>query len=151
MGGSRPRYDVDGYSKRDLSIGETVDERFGATESVSPWYLKRWVLVLWGLTVVILIATIVYGLAILAKGGGGGAPATTTTRPSTTAPSRTTSASLTPSSTTTPSSTVPPASLLPTEVTPQPALPTTTQGRHRHHWNGTIPPLPPIHIPGLNP
>jgi hypothetical protein len=152
VGGSRPPYDVDGYSKRDPRIGDTFDERFGVAETASPWYLQRWVLALWGLAVVILIATIIYGLAILARGSGGSAPATTT-RPSTTAPSRTTTPSRTstPSSTTTAPSTVPPASLLPTETAPQPALPTTPQGRHRHHWNGTIPPLPPIHIPGLTP
>ena len=68
MGGNRPTYDVDGYSRGNANIDET--ERFSTTESPSPWYLKRWVLALWGLTVVILIAIIIYGLAILARGGG---------------------------------------------------------------------------------
>ncbi len=63
---SRPPYD--GYSR---AVDET--ERFSAVER--PWYLKRWVLALWGLTVVILIAGIIWGLAILARGNGGSAPA----------------------------------------------------------------------------
>jgi hypothetical protein len=125
-------------------VSSPETERFGTAEGTSPWYLKRWVLALWGLTVVILIATIIYGLAILAKGGGGGTPATTTTRPSTSAPSRTTTSSLTPSST------------LPTTSTPststdttEPDLPTTPpwttqQHQHRHRWLSNLPPIPPI-------
>jgi hypothetical protein len=145
--GSRSPNDDDGYSTRRLSLGESNDEPFGAAEEPRAWYLKPWVLALWGLTVVILIATIIYGLVILATNNGGSAP--TTTRPSSTTPSRTTS----PPRTTTPSSTVPSTSAVPSETTEQPAPPpTTTPGRHRHHWNGTIPPLPalpPIHIPGV--
>ena len=89
MGGNRPTSDVDGYSRGNANIDET--ERFSTTESPSPWYLKRWVLALWGLTVVILIAIIIYGLAILARGGGGGAPTPATTHSSTTTSSHTTS------------------------------------------------------------
>jgi hypothetical protein len=142
VGGSRPPDDADGYSERDVSSPET--ERFGTAEGTSPWYLKRWVLALWGLTVVILIATIIYGLAILAKGGGGGTPATTTTRPSTSAPSRTNTSSLTPSSTL-PSTTAPSTS---TETT-EPDLPTTPpwttqQHQHHHRWLSNLPPIPPI-------
>ena len=47
--------------------------RSSAVETPRPWYLKPWVLALWGLTVVLLIATIIYGLVILATGNGGGA------------------------------------------------------------------------------
>ena len=54
--------------------GAEETERFSAAEGPSPWYLKRWVLALWGLAVVLLIAVIIYGLAILARGNGGGAP-----------------------------------------------------------------------------
>ena len=132
-----------------MSSPET--ERFRAAEGTSPWYLKRWVLALWGLAVVILIATIIYGLAILAKGGGGGAPATTTTRPSTSAPSPTTTSSLTPSSTL-PTTTAPWTS---TETT-EPDLPTTPQWTqqhpHRHWWRSNLPPIPAIpHLPAVNP
>ena len=100
MGGSRPPYDVDGYSTRDVNLGANNDEQFGADETSSPWFLKPWVLALWGLAVVLLIAIIIYGLVILATNNGGGAPATT--RPSTT-----TSSSTAPARTTTPSSTLP--------------------------------------------
>lgn len=147
MGGSRPPYDVEGYSNRDLSLGENNDP-FGPTETPSPWFLKPWVLALWGLTVVILIAIIVYGLVILATGNGGGGPATT--RPSTTTSRSTTSAP-----TTTPSS-IPPTTTSPPETTSEPAplQPTQTwtqQRPRRHWWNGNVPQipgLPPIHVPG---
>ena len=98
MGGNRPTYDVDGYSRGNANIDET--ERFSTTESPSPWYLKRWVLALWGLAVVILIAIIIYGLAILARGGGGSAPTPATTHSSTTTSSHTTSPSSTTPTTT---------------------------------------------------
>ena len=69
MRGSRRPYDGDGYSNGNGRTDAT--ERFSVAEDSSPWYLKRWVLALWGLAVVILIAVIIYGLAILARGGGG--------------------------------------------------------------------------------
>ncbi|MFZ0226967.1 MAG: hypothetical protein WAL41_08490 [Mycobacterium sp.] len=141
MGGSRRPYDVDDYSDRDSRIGET--ELFSAADNASPWYLKRWVLALWGLAVVILIATIIYGLAILAKGGdGGSAPAPTTTRSSTTSPSRTTTQSPTPSSTV-PTTTSP--STETTELPPPPTTATWTQQHPHRHWlRSNLPPLPPI-------
>ena len=145
--GDRSSDDIDGYPTSRLSLGEKDDESLDAAEQARAWYLRPWVLALWGLTVAILIATIVYGLVILATSNGGSAPAPS--RPSSTSPARTTH----PPRTTTPSSTVPPTSTVPPETTEQPAPPpTTTQSRHRHHWNGTIPPLPPlppIHIPGV--
>lgn len=150
VGGSRRPYDVDGFSERDFGIGDTVDERFGATENTSPWYLKRWVLALWGLAVVILIATIIYGLAVLAKGGGAGAPATTTTRPSTTSPSRTPSPSLTPSSTV--PTTAPPSTETTEPAPPPTTAPWTQQHPHRHWWLSNLPPLPPIpHFSAITP
>jgi hypothetical protein len=148
VGGSRPPYDVDGYSRHDSSIGETVDERFGAADNPSPWYLKRWVLALWGLAVVILIATIIYGLVILGRGNGGSTPATT--RPSTTAPSQTTSPSLTPSSIVPTTTTSPPETV--TEPAPPITQTWTQQHPHRHWWRSNLPPRPAIpHIPNIPP
>lgn len=152
MRGDRSPDDIDGFPTRRLSRGENDEDSFRPAAEPRAWFLKPWVLALWGLTVVILIAIIIYGLVILATGNGGNAP--TTTRPSSTSPARTTHPTRTssPTQTTTPSSTVPPPSTVPPETTEQPAPPpTTTQGRHRHHWSGTIPPLPrpPIHIPGM--
>jgi hypothetical protein len=152
VGGSRPPYDVDGYSEHDLSLGGNDDESFGTAETSSAWFLKPWVLALWGLTVVILIGIIVYGLIILATGNGGGGPATT--RPSTT-----TSHSTTPARATTPSSAIPTTTAPPPETMPEPAPPqitqTWTQQHPRHHWwNGNVPQipgLPPMHVPGYNP
>jgi cytoskeletal protein RodZ len=144
VGGSRPPYDVEGYPTRDLSIG---DERFEADEK--PWYLKRWVLALWGLAVVILIAIIIYGLSILARGNGGSAP--TTTRPSQATTSLTSTPSLTPSSTaptTTESSPETTTEFLPPTTT----APWTQQHPHHHWWRSNLPPLPAIpHVPGFNP
>ena len=117
MGGSRPPFDVDGYSTRDVNPGATNDEQFVADR---PWFLKPWVLALWGLAVVLLIAIIIYGLVILATNNGGSAPATT--RPSTT-----TSSSHPSAATTTPSSTLP--------TTTPPSAETTTE------------PLPPVISP----
>jgi cell division septation protein DedD len=135
-----------------VSLGATNDDPFRAAETPSPWFLKPWVLALWGLTVLLLIATIIYGLVILATGNGG-APATTrpsTSTSSSTAPARTTAPSSTPPSTTTP----------PAETTTEPSPPvvsptwTPQQRPHRHWWNGNVPQLPglpPIHVPGVNP
>lgn len=150
MRGDRSPDDIDGFPTRRLGRGSN-DESFGAAEEARAWYLKPWVLALWGLTVVILVAIIIYGLVILATGGGGNAP--TTTRPPSTTPARTThpAQTTTPTPTTTPSSTVPSPSTVAPGTTEQPSAPPTTTGRHRHHWSGTIPPLPlpPIHIPGM--
>jgi cell division septation protein DedD len=148
VGGSRPPYDVDGYSTRDVSNADP----FGAAETPSPWFLKPWVLALWGLTVLLLIAIIIYGLVILATNNGGGAPATT--RPSTT------TSSTAPARTTTPSSTLPSTTAPAPETTTEPLPPvisptwTPQQRPHRHWWNGNVPQLPgmpPIHVPGVNP
>jgi cytoskeletal protein RodZ len=134
VSGNQPSYG--GYSRTD----ET--EQFSVGESPSPWYLKRWVLALWGLAVVTLIAVIIYGLAVLARGNGGSAPAPTTTRTSTPASSRATST--TPS--TTPSTTEP-ATTTTTDVTIDPDPPSaswTPQHPRRHWWRSNVPPIPPI-------
>jgi cytoskeletal protein RodZ len=132
VSGSRPSYD-------DYSRGVDETERFSVGESPSPWYLKRWVLALWGLAVVVLIAVIIYGLAILARGNGGSAPAPTT-RTSTPTSSSTTTPSTTPS-TTEPTTTT-------TEVTIEPAPPPsatwTPQHPRRHWWRSNLPPVPPV-------
>ena len=149
MGGSGPPFDVDGYSTRDLSLGGSRGESFSTDETPRPWFLKPWVLALWGLTVLLLIATIIYGLVILATGNGGGPPATTlpsSTRPSSSTPSSTLPTTIvpTPPETTTPE-------LPPPEGTQQW---TPQQRRHHHWWNGNVPQipgLPPINVPGLNP
>jgi hypothetical protein len=154
VGGSRPPYDVDGYATHDVNLGANNDDRFGVTETSSPWFLKPWVLALWGLAVLLLIATIIYGLVTLATNNGGSPPAPTR-------PSRTTLSSTVPARTTTPSSTPPSTTAPPPETTtPEPAPPVTTQPSteqqhpHRHWWNGNVPQLPglpPIHVPGVNP
>jgi cytoskeletal protein RodZ len=130
VSGDRPSYG--GYSSTD----ET--ERFSVSDSASPWYLKRWVLALWGLVVVMLIAVIIYGLAVLARGNGGSAPAPTT-RTSSTTQSHTTTPSTTPS-TTEPTTTT-------TEATIEPVPPPTgtwTSQRPRHHWRSNLPPMPAV-------
>ncbi len=129
MGTSRRPDDVDSFPTRDFSID--------GVENSSPWYLKRWVLALWGLMVVILIASIIYGLAILARGNGGSAPAPTTTHPSTTVSSHTTTTSPTPSTTPSTETTI--------ESTPEPtSTPGLSQHPHHHWWRSNLPPLPPI-------
>jgi cytoskeletal protein RodZ len=129
---NRPPYD-------DYSRGVDETERFSVGKSPSPWYLRRWVLALWGLAVVVLIAVIIYGLAVLARGNGGSAPAPTT-RTST----PTSSSSTTPSNT---PSTTEPTTTTTTEETIEPVPPsaTWTQQHPRHHWwRSNLPPIPPI-------
>jgi cytoskeletal protein RodZ len=130
--GDRPSYG--GYSSTD----ET--EQFSIGERPSPWYLKRWVLALWGLAVVTLIAVIIYGLAVLARGNGGSAPAPTTTRTSTPASSHTTTPSTTPSTTE-------PTTTTTTDVTIEPVPPSaswTPQHPRRHWWRSNLPSIPPV-------
>jgi cytoskeletal protein RodZ len=128
---SRPPYD--GYSR---AFDET--EGFSAVER--PWYLKRWVLALWGLTVVILIAAIIWGLAILARGNGGSAPAPSTTRTTTTTSTTATTTQSTPS-TTAPSTTTPSEE---TTIEPVPSATWTPQHPRRHWWRSNLPPVPPV-------
>jgi cytoskeletal protein RodZ len=131
VSGNRPQYD-------DYPRGVDETERFSVGETPSPWYLKRWVLALWGLAVVMLIAVIIYGLAILARGNGGNAPTPTTTPTSTPTSSHTTTPSTTPSTTE-------PTETTTTEVTIEPAPPpsaTWTQHPRRHWWRSNLPPIP---------
>lgn len=129
MNGTRSPYD-------DYSRGVDETEQFRVDER--PWYLNRWVLALWGLTVAILIAGIIWGLAILARGNGGGAPTPSTTRTSTTTSS--TTASPTPS-TTEPTTTTPSEE---TTIEPVPTTTWTPQPPRRHWWRSNLPAIPPI-------
>jgi cytoskeletal protein RodZ len=135
VSGNQPPYDD--YWRSNPDADET--ERFSNVEGPSPWYLKRWILTLWGLAVVILIALIIWGLAILARGNGGSVPAPTTTRTSTTA-STTTTTSPTPS-TTEPTTTTPSEE---TTIEPSPTATWTPQHPHRHRWLTNLPPIPQI-------
>ncbi len=132
MSGYRPPYD-------DHSRGADETESFSVGDSPSTWYLKRWVLILWGLAVVVLIAVIIYGLAILARGNGGSAPAPTTTRTSTPTSSHTTTPS------TTPSTTEPTTTTSEVTIEPSPSSATwTPQHPRRHWWRSNLPPVPPM-------
>ncbi|WP_343575838.1 hypothetical protein [Mycobacterium sp.] len=121
--------------------GVDETERFSAVGGPSPWYLKRWVLALWGLAVVILIAAIIYGLATLARDNGGSAPAPATTRTSTTMPSATTTTPSPTPSTTRPTTTPPSED---TTIEPVPTATWTPQHPRRHWWSSNLPPIPPI-------
>jgi cytoskeletal protein RodZ len=117
----------------DYPRGADETERFATVDTPSPWYLKRWVLALWSLAVAILLAVIIWGLAILARGNGGGAPAPKPTHTSTTTSSTTTTPSTT---TTTTEETIEPSESSTPAWTPQ--------HPRRHHWHGNLPPIPPI-------
>jgi hypothetical protein len=82
-----------------------------------------------------LIAVIIYGLAILARGNGGSAPAPTTRTSTTTRPHTTPSTTEATTTTT-------------TEVTIEPAPPPTatwTPQHPRRHWlRSNLPPIPPV-------
>lgn len=110
------------------------------------WYRRPVVLILWGLSVLILIALIVYGITqLVGDQGTTSVPKTTTTTPSTT--TMTTTPTTSPSSTsTTPTTTAPPTSVSEAPE-PQPThQPTQQQPTHRRHWPSwlptTIPALP---------
>jgi hypothetical protein len=120
----------------DYSRGVDETEQFRVDER--PWYLTRWVLALWGLTVVMLVAGIIWGLAILARGNGGSAPTPSTTRTTTT--TSTTTTSPTPS-TTEPTTTTPSEE---TTIEPVPTATWTPQPPRRHWWHSNLPPIPPM-------
>ncbi len=133
MNGNRPPYDGP-------PGGADETEHFDVVRDPSPWYLKRWVLALWGLAVVILIAAIIYGLAILARGNDGSAPAPTITRTPTTTSEHTITTSPVPS-TTEPTTTTPSDD---TTIDPSPTATWTPQHPRRHWWRSNLPPIPPI-------
>ena len=129
----------------DQRLGQTPPEQyepdgdpFDQDTEPTAWYRKPVVLIGWALSVLILIALIVYGLMQLLQGqqGTSGVPST-----STTAPTSTITTTTPPTTATTPptSSAVEPPAQQPTRQ------PTQQQPTHRHH----LPQLPPvITIPG---
>jgi hypothetical protein len=117
---------------------DPLDEETGPTE----WYRRPVVLIGWGLTVLILIALIAYGIIELTHDQGTSKTPSTSTTPTTTA---TTTLTTPPSATTT---TMPPTSSAtdaPQQPTQQPSQQQTEEPTRRHH----LPPLPPvITVPG---
>ena len=122
---------------------ESPDSFGEATEPVA-WYRRPVVLILWGLSVLILIALIVFGITQLVQDQGTTkAPSTTSTTTTTPTTTTTTTTTTTPSTTTTTTSSseavVPPSEQ-------QTRQPTQQQPTHRHHWPSwlptTIPQLP---------
>lgn len=109
------------------------------------WYRRPVGLILWGLSVLILIALIVYGIIqLIGDQGTTSNPKTTTTAPSTTTTTVTTT---TPSSTPTTTTTTGPATSSAEAPDPGPThQPTQQQPTRRHHWPSwlptTIPQLP---------
>lgn len=95
-------------------------------------------LILWGLSVLILIALIVYGIIqLIGDQGTTSNPKTTTTTPSTTT---TTVATATPSSTPTTTTTTGPATSSAEAPEPGPThQPTQQQPTRRHHWPSWLP------------
>lgn len=105
------------------------------------WYRRPVVLILWGLSVLILIALIVYGIIELVEDQGtGSTPKTTTTTPHTTITTTTTTTTSPPPTTTTtttePSTTEPPTSSV---VQPPVHEPTQQQPTRRRHWPSWLP------------
>jgi cytoskeletal protein RodZ len=122
---------------------DTFDEQ---AEPVA-WYRRPVVLILWGLSVLVLIALIAYGITQLVHDQG------TTKTPSTTSTTTPTTATTTTTTTPTTTTTTPPTTTATTttaEVVPpseQPTRqPTQQQPTHRHHWPSwlptTVPQLP---------
>jgi hypothetical protein len=115
---------------------DALDEDTEPTE----WYRRPVVLIGWGLTVLILIALIVYGIIELIHGDQGTSHIPSTSTPSTAPPTATTTTT-TPPPTTTTATTPPPTS---SAVEPPPRQPThqptQQQPTHRHH----LPPLPSV-------
>lgn len=106
----------------------------------TPWYRKPVGLIIWGLSVAILIALIVYGIIeLIGDQGTSNAPKTTTTTPhSTTTMTTTTTTTTSPPSATT--TTEPPTSSAVESPEPQPThQPTQQQPTRRHHWPSWLP------------
>ncbi|MEE6135619.1 hypothetical protein SKC41_04645 [Mycobacterium sp. 050128] len=118
---------------------------FDETEP-TPWYRKPAGLIIWGLSVLILIALIVYGIIeLIGDRGTGNAPSTHTTT-TTTSPT-TTSATTTPTTTTEPTTTTattePPTTSTAVAPAPQPTRQEPTRRRHWPSWlPSTMPAIP---------
>ena len=107
------------------------------TEPVE-WYRRPVVLIAWGISVLILIALIVYGIIELVQDQG------TTTTPSSTTTTTTATTTTTSPPTTTPSTTAPSTTETTSSEPPPPTYsqqPTYTQQQptHRHHWPSWLP------------
>jgi hypothetical protein len=130
----------------DQQPGQTPPEQyepdgdlFDQVTKPTAWYRKPVVLIGWALSVLILIALIVYGLMQLLQGQQGIShiPSTSTTPP--------TSTTTTTPPTTTETTTPPTSSAVEPPAQQPPQQPTQQQPTHRHH----VPQLPPvITIPG---
>ncbi|WAC91135.1 hypothetical protein LMQ14_25215 [Mycobacterium sp. Aquia_213] len=123
---------------------EPPPDPFDQEAEPTPWYRKPVGLILWGLSVLILIALIVYGIIQLVgdQGTTSNPKTTTTTTPSTTSTTTTTTTTSPTPTTTTTTTTAPPTS---TAVEP-PVHEPNQQPTHRRHWPSwlptTIPALP---------
>lgn len=120
---------------------EAVDA-FDQEREPTPWYRKPAGIIAWVLSVLILLALIVYGLMELLQGGQGTShtPSTTSSTTTTTSPTTTT-----PPPTTTESSAPPPSSSAVEPPAQQPTQqptrqPNQQQPTHRHH----LPSLPSV-------
>ena len=118
-------------------------DQFDQETEPTPWYRRPAMLIAWLISVVILIALIVFGVIELIHGQQtvNHSPKTTT---STTSPTTTTNPTTTTTTTSSPSSEEPPAQQQPPQQ--QPTGGQTQQPSHHHH----LPQLPPvITVPGV--
>jgi hypothetical protein len=138
---------------KDLDSGGSSEQSFDLAAAPKPWFLKPWVLGVWGVLVITLIAVIIWGLLELAHGSGGGKPATTkpsttTTTSSTPTTTTTTTSTTAPTSSTPPSSTDETPTVAPPSTAPAPGTAPSTHGHpHRHWWTD----LPTTRLPGFPP
>nr|BBX79159.1 hypothetical protein MFLOJ_29460 [Mycobacterium florentinum] len=124
---------------------EPQTDPFDDETEPTAWYRKPVGLIIWGLSVLVLIALIVYGIVqLIGDQGTTSNPKTSTTTPSTTTTTVTTTPPSSAPTTTTTTTTAPPTS---SAEAPEPThQPTQQQPTHRHHWPSwlptTIPALP---------
>lgn len=117
---------------------EPAPDPFDTETEPTPWYRKPVGLILWGLSVLILIALIVYGIIELIGDQG----TTSNPKTSTTTTHTTTTTTTSPSSTsTTPTTTETTATTEPSQrPEPQPTQqPTRQEPTRRHHWPSWLP------------
>ncbi|BAX90715.1 hypothetical protein [Mycobacterium shigaense] len=129
---------------------EPALEPLGDEPEPAPWYRRPAGLLIWALSVLILVALIVYGILQLVHDQGTGTTPSTTSTTSRTPTTTTTSTTTTTTTTTTPPATSTTTSTSTEAVVPsseQPTRqPTQQQPTHRHHWPSwlptTVPQLP---------
>jgi hypothetical protein len=134
------------------NFGGSFERPFDPAAEPGPWFLRPWVLALWGVLVITLIAVIIWGLLELAHGSGGGRP--TPTKPSTTTTSAAPTTTTTTTSATAPTSSSPPSptgetpTVAPPKTAPAPGTAPPTHGHpHRQWWTD----LPTTRLPGFPP